>query len=162
MAAKEVTWTTSGRTHGTVSRPSDLLSCPLHSLCCSQYDTDSSYKNLYHIPAASSRADKVNPPIHPNMSSNIGNGLSLAPPSMLREASITRELSFSFNALNTPTVNEPVVTDLEMPQLSRNHSLFGYLEVPSLSRNQSLSRTYEDPFGTSPRGKALQRYTDCL
>jgi hypothetical protein len=71
---------------------------------------------------------------------------------MLREASITRELSFSFNALNTPTVNEPAV-ELEMPQLSRNHSLFGYLEVPSLSRNQSLSRTYEDPFGTSPRGR---------
>ena len=78
--------------------------------------------------------------------------LSLTQPSMLRESTLNRESSFTFGStLNTPSVSE-TPGQVEMPQLSRNHSLFGYLEVPSMSRNQSLGRAYDDPFGASPRG----------
>lgn len=77
---------------------------------------------------------------------------------MLRETSLSRELSFAFGStlsnLNA-SIQPPV--ELDMPSLSRNHSLFGYLEVPSLPRNPSsslsLTMAYDDPFGGSPRGK---------
>ena len=87
--------------------------------------------------------------VHTNGSSN-GAALSLTQPSMLRESTLNRD-SFTFSSTLTPSVSESP-GQVEMPQLSRNHSLFGYLEVPSMSRNQSLNRAYDDPFGASPRG----------
>ena len=100
-------------------------------------------------------SDKGLPVSHNNGISGV---LSLAPPSMLRETSLSRELSFAFGStlsnLNA-SIQPPV--ELDMPSLSRNHSLFGYLEVPSLPRNPSsslsLTMAYEDPFGGSPRGE---------
>ena len=86
--------------------------------------------------------------VHSNGSGN-GAALSLTQPSMLRESTLNRDTSFTFGS--TPSVSE-TPGQVEMPQLSRNHSLFGYLEVPSMTRNQSLSRAYDDPFGASPRG----------
>ena len=86
--------------------------------------------------------------VHSNGSNN-GAALSLTQPSMLRENTLNRDTSFTFGS--TPSVSE-TPGQVEMPQLSRNHSLFGYLEVPSMTRNQSLSRAYDDPFGASPRG----------
>ena len=48
-----------------------------------------------------------------------------------------------------------------MPQLNRNHSLFGYLEVPSLPRSAGLTRPYDDPFNSSPRGIYISMMTEC-
>ena len=94
--------------------------------------------------------EKIVSSVQLNISSNVA-ALSLTQPSMLRESTLNRD-SFTFNStLNTPSVSESP-GQVEMPQLSRNHSLFGYLEVPSMSRNQSLNRAYDDPFGASPRG----------
>ena len=99
--------------------------------------------------------------MHSNGSSN-GTALSLTQPSMLRESTLNREGAFTFGStLNTPSVSE-TPNQVEMPQLSRNHSLFGYLEVPSMSRNQSLGRAYEDTFGASPRGTKMPHATCVL
>lgn len=115
----------------------------LTSLCFSAVCSPSTAPYTYD------KVEKNVSSVHTNGSSN-GAALSLTQPSMLRESTLNRD-SFTFSSTLTPSVSESP-GQVEMPQLSRNHSLFGYLEVPSMSRNQSLNRAYDDPFGASPRG----------
>lgn len=74
---------------------------------------------------------------------------------MPNENAMNRDMSFGFGqgpgGSDSNPVNPSERGDIDMPILSRNHSLFGYLDLPSLSRNTSLSRGYDDPFGPSPR-----------
>ena len=108
--------------------------------------------------------DKGPSPLHSssNINGSSGISLSLAPPSMVRETSLSRELSFAFgSSLNSLIPIEPTGGELDMPQLNRNHSLFGYLEVPSLPRSAAIARPYDDPFNSSPRGIDISLIADC-